>query len=61
MLMNMLELLRMTGSWLFGAQLVIPKPELQIKHTPPKINIAPEKWWLEEYFPFGMVFFEGLC
>ena len=20
----------------------------------PGINIAPEKWWLEEYFPFGM-------
>ena len=21
--------------------------------TPPKINIATQKWWLEEYFPFG--------
>ena len=19
--------------------------------TPPKFNIAPEKWWLEDYFP----------
>ncbi len=21
--------------------------------TPPKFNIAPEKWWLEDYFPIG--------
>ena len=21
--------------------------------TPPKFNIPPEKWWLEDYFPFG--------
>ena len=26
----------------------------------PKFNIAPEKWWLEDYFPFGMVNFQGL-
>ena len=30
------------------------------KLTPPKFNIAPEKWWLEDYFPFGMVYFQGL-
>ena len=29
--------------------------------TLPKFNIAPEKWWLEDYFPFGMVYFQGLC
>ena len=29
--------------------------------TPPKFNIAPEKWWLEDYFPFGMAYFQGLC
>ena len=23
--------------------------------TPPKFNIAPEKWWLEDYFPIGKV------
>ena len=23
------------------------------KKTPPKLNTAPEKWWLEDYFPFG--------
>ena len=28
-------------------------------HTLPKFNIAPEKWWLEDYFPFGMVYFQG--
>ena len=25
--------------------------------TPPKFNIPPEKWWLEDYFPFGMAYF----
>ena len=29
--------------------------------TPPKFNIAPEKWWLEYYFPIGKVTFQGLC
>ena len=28
---------------------------------PPKFNIAPEKGWLEDYFPFRMVHFQGLC
>ena len=23
--------------------------------TPPKFNIVPEKWWLEDYFPIGKV------
>ena len=27
--------------------------------TPPKFNIAPEKWWLEDYFPIGKVAFQG--
>ena len=25
------------------------------RSTPSKFNISPEKWWLEDYFPFGMV------
>ena len=29
--------------------------------TPPKFNIAPEKWLLGDYFPFGKVTFQGLC
>ena len=29
------------------------------KNTLPKFNIAPEKWLLEDYFPFGMVYFQG--
>ena len=29
--------------------------------TPPKFNIAPEKWWLEDYFPIGKGTFQGLC
>ncbi len=27
----------------------------------PKFNIAPQKWWLEDYFPFGMAYFQWLC
>jgi len=27
--------------------------------APPNFNITPEKWWLEGYFPFGMVYFQG--
>ena len=27
------------------------------KGTPPKFNIAPEKWWLEDEFPFGIAYF----
>ena len=30
----------------------------QIIATPPKFNIAPEKWWLEDYFPIGKVTFQ---
>ena len=29
--------------------------------TPSKFKIAPEKWWLEDYYPFRMVYFQGLC
>ena len=29
-------------------------------HTTPKLNIAPEKLWLEDYFPIGKVTFQGL-
>ena len=28
---------------------------------PPETNIAPEKWWLEAYFPFGKSHFRVLC
>ena len=27
------------------------------KNTPQKFNIAPEKWWLEDEFPFGIAYF----
>ena len=27
--------------------------------TPPEFNKAPEKWWLEDYFPIGKVLFQG--
>ena len=28
--------------------------------TPPKFNIAPGNQWLEDEFPFGMAYFQGL-
>ena len=28
-------------------------------HTREVLYIAPEKWWLEDYVPFGKVTFEG--
>ena len=34
--------------------------QLELKDTPPKFNIAPEKWWLEDYFPIGKAYFQGL-
>ena len=29
----------------------------QLICTPPKFNTAPEKWWLEDEFPFGIAYF----
>ena len=29
--------------------------------TPWKFNIAPENGWLEDEFPFGIPYFQGLC
>ncbi len=31
------------------------------RYTPPKFNIAPEKWWLEDSFPIWKVTFQGPC
>ena len=36
-------------------------PKLFLPTTPWKFNIAPEKWWLEDYFPIGKATFQGLC
>ncbi len=33
--------------------------DLSHSHIPPKFNINLKKWWLEDYFPFGMVYFQG--
>ena len=30
-------------------------------YTLPETNIAPENGWLEDYFPFGMAYFQGIC
>ena len=35
--------------------------EFDRNDTPPKFNIATEKWWLEDHFPIGKVTFQGLC
>ena len=34
---------------------------LNILATLPETNIAPENGWLEDWFPFGMAYFRGLC
>ena len=33
----------------------------QEKKNLPETNIAPENWWLEDYFPFGKASWEVLC
>ena len=33
----------------------------ELLYTSPKFDIAPEKSWLEDYFHFGVVYFQGLC
>ena len=33
----------------------------KIHDTPWKFNIAPENAWLEDQFPFGIPYFQGLC
>ena len=41
---------------------VYPKPSHTIVYIyiyPPETNIAPENGWLEDYFPFGMAYFQG--
>ena len=58
----------------FGAQFLGPKSPMRSprneKHlvekqlplvTPPKFNIAAEKWCLQDYFRIGEVSFQGLC
>ena len=32
-----------------------------IRDTLPETNIAPENGWLEDYFPFGKAYLQGLC
>ena len=32
-------------------------PTMGVENTPPKFNMAPEKWWLEDYLPIGKVTF----
>ena len=31
------------------------------KITPPKFNMEPEKWWLEDESPFGIAYFQVPC
>ena len=35
--------------------------QIVILTTLPDTNIAPENRWLEYYFPFGKVYFQGIC
>ena len=32
-----------------------------IESTLPETNIAPKNGWLEDYFPIGEAYFQGLC
>ena len=33
----------------------------QYRVPSPETNIAPEDWWLEDEFPFGMASWQVLC
>ena len=33
----------------------------EIETTLPENNMAPENGWLEDEFPFGKAYFQGLC
>ncbi len=52
-------------SWNVALEILKP-PTLMVfcgwnKYTLPETNIARENGWLEDYFPFGMANFQGLC
>ena len=49
------------GCWILNSyiQLGAHRPAVNYPVTPLKFNIAPEKWWLEAYFPIGKVTFQG--
>ncbi len=38
----------------------IPK-KAKGRSTLPKTNVAPENGWLEDVFPIGKTYFQGLC
>ena len=50
--------LHLYGSWHHPSETAPGKGSIDCL-TPPKFNIAPEKWWLEDYFPIGKVTFQG--
>ena len=35
--------------------------QVGMKITLPETNMAPENWWLEDVFPIGNAYFQGLC
>ncbi len=51
----------MGGSWESHLTFHIQMPckKVSKKDTPLKFNIAPEEWWLEDDFPFGIAYFLG--
>ena len=36
-------------------------PSKHCVYTLPETNITPENAWLEDYFPIGEAYFQGLC
>ena len=53
---------RCPGSWSFDYKRCRRSSSLMcLRSIPSKFNIDPEKWQLENYFPFRKVAFQGLC
>ena len=55
------EVSRGISSCLFFLIYVLTFLDTIMGHTPWKFNIAPENGWLEDEFPFGIPYFQGLC
>ena len=54
-------ILQAHGSWIDTSRFHPWKQCSHLESTPWKFNIAPENGWLEDEFPFGIPYFQGLC
>ena len=55
--------LKMGTVWSRGCtkNVALGRQQIVAEHTLPETHIAPENGWLEDEFPFGMAYFQGLC